>query len=95
MLGGRVGYSMPQCFGVRQPSGDLVLGSLSSKASEGWRSPRPGGVSSDGVLLRWLDWLALKLSQFLLLVQQLESFGLGGLRLVRPLHQRGQLTIQE
>jgi hypothetical protein len=39
--------------------------------------------------------LALKASQLLLLVQQIEPFDVAAFRLVRTLHRGGQLTIQK
>jgi hypothetical protein len=39
--------------------------------------------------------LALEAPQLLLLMQQAEPFDLAGFRLVRALHQSGQLTIEE
>src|SRR5664280_2324401 len=46
-------------------------------------------------LNRLLDRLAFESSQLLLLVQQVEPLVVTAFRLVRPLHQSGQLTIEE
>jgi hypothetical protein len=47
------------------------------------------------ILRATLYRLALEASQLLLLAQQVETVGLAGFRLVRALHQDGELAINE